>query len=257
MNVYLDFETRSDVDLRKHGAYSYAMDPSTKVIITAFAKGDDPVSSVAGFPELVREMLEAPDARIVAHNAAFERLILKHVLGLDYPPSKFICTAEQCRALQLPYSLEVACRMVLGTGKLASGKRLIQKFCIPPHAVPAEHVEDWNEFVDYAKVDVEQCRRLYAALPEMSDVHKRNYEVSESINDAGLPVDLDLARRCAERALEKQHDAQVRVTELTKGAIGTARGVRLTKWIHERLPESAKSLMVLSLIHISEPTRPY
>ena len=37
----IDFETRSDVDLKACGAYVYASDPSTQVYMMGWAFGDD------------------------------------------------------------------------------------------------------------------------------------------------------------------------------------------------------------------------
>lgn len=41
--IYIDFETRSRVDIRKTGAWRYSQDPSTDVLCMAYAIGDGPV----------------------------------------------------------------------------------------------------------------------------------------------------------------------------------------------------------------------
>ena len=43
MKIYIDFETKSAVDLKKQGAYNYAKDPSTEVLMMAWAIDDEPV----------------------------------------------------------------------------------------------------------------------------------------------------------------------------------------------------------------------
>ena len=45
------------------------------------------------------------DTVLVAHNAAFERLIFWYVLQKDYPLEQFTCTAAQARANCAPGSL--------------------------------------------------------------------------------------------------------------------------------------------------------
>jgi len=41
MNYHLDFETKSRSDLKKVGAYRYACDPSTRILMFAIARGDE------------------------------------------------------------------------------------------------------------------------------------------------------------------------------------------------------------------------
>ncbi len=43
--LYLDFETRSRCDLKKHGVYNYAQDASTEVLCMSYAFGDGDVQT--------------------------------------------------------------------------------------------------------------------------------------------------------------------------------------------------------------------
>ena len=45
--LHRDYETRSQVDLKKVGAHRYAADPSTEVLCMAFAVDDGPVQLCA------------------------------------------------------------------------------------------------------------------------------------------------------------------------------------------------------------------
>ena len=91
--LYLDFETRSECDLKSAGVYNYARHPSTEVICMAYAIGDGPV-------QIWRpgQRLPVMTGQIRAHNAAFERLIFWHVLKIPIPLEQFYCTAAQARA---------------------------------------------------------------------------------------------------------------------------------------------------------------
>ena len=40
---FLDFETRSEVDIKKAGAHVYASDPSTEIMCASFAFDDKPI----------------------------------------------------------------------------------------------------------------------------------------------------------------------------------------------------------------------
>ena len=73
--IWLDFETRSECDLKSMGVYNYARHPTTEVLCMSYAYNDDPVQTWRPgepFPRL--------NGQIRAHNAAFERLIFWHVL---------------------------------------------------------------------------------------------------------------------------------------------------------------------------------
>ena len=93
MRVYLDFETYSEKNLKDVGAYRYAEDSSTEILLIGFAIGAHPVRVCKpGDPEL-QELFDAIEngATIVAHNAPFERLICRHVgLTRIFPQKRFI-----------------------------------------------------------------------------------------------------------------------------------------------------------------------
>ena len=85
MIYHLDFETRSRADLKKVGAYRYASDPSTEILLCAIAQGTDepllwvnPKYAVPGSMEsdpgvfALMAGLCDPSAVVYAHNAPFE-----------------------------------------------------------------------------------------------------------------------------------------------------------------------------------------
>ena len=44
--LHIDFETRSELDIKKVGAYKYAKHPSTEILCMAYAIDDEPVQIV-------------------------------------------------------------------------------------------------------------------------------------------------------------------------------------------------------------------
>ena len=79
MEISIDFETRSTVDLRKTGVYPYAAHPDTEVLCMAWAVGDmEPMLWLPGDP-VPEDFLYADTFR--AWNAQFERIIMREVLG--------------------------------------------------------------------------------------------------------------------------------------------------------------------------------
>ncbi len=103
--LWIDFETRSRCDLKAHGVYNYARDPSTDVLCMSWAFDDDEVQTwLPGqpFPDEVCNHT----GQIRAHNAAFERLVFWYVLQINFALEQFYCTATQARANCAPGSLD-------------------------------------------------------------------------------------------------------------------------------------------------------
>ena len=75
--IWIDFETASECDLTTRGVYNYARDPSTRILCMAYAHDDEDVqiwTPGQEFPKTIADAVLAGE-RLVAHNAAFERLI--------------------------------------------------------------------------------------------------------------------------------------------------------------------------------------
>jgi DNA polymerase len=231
--LWLDFETRSHCDLKKHGVYNYATHPSTEVLCMSYAWGDDPVRTwrpPAPFPDDVRYYT----GRIAAHNAAFERLIFQHVLKVEFAPEQFYCTATQARANCAPGSLEDVGRF-LGASmrKDHKGAALVRKFCVPPFSN-----EDPSELIRYCEQDVRAMRAVSQAMRPLSDDELRDYHINERVNDKGVAVDVRLAVAAQGYASEELISIQREVQKIT--GIGTLRSPRMREWIIERLtPEQA------------------
>jgi len=103
--ILLDFETRSDCDLRKAGAVAYAQHPSTVVLCMSYKKDHNAIqrltpdgrnSTFLRYEDddrnerEIRERVEWLNALDIgegvtyaAHNISFERAILKYVLGIE------------------------------------------------------------------------------------------------------------------------------------------------------------------------------
>lgn len=83
--VYLDYETRSEADLKKVGAVKYAQHPSTEIICLYYKIGNGKVKGwrpLLGepFPKDLREAMTQDGFLFKAHNALFEQVITLYVL---------------------------------------------------------------------------------------------------------------------------------------------------------------------------------
>ena len=109
--LHRDYETRSQVNLKKVGAFRYAADKTTEILCAAYTVDDGPVHLWRPDDPLPEEFLEAaadPNWVVCAHNDAFESAIEQHVLRpLGWPTiplSRHRCTMAACLALGLPAS---------------------------------------------------------------------------------------------------------------------------------------------------------
>jgi len=146
MQITLDMETRSRVDLGKCGVYRYAEDCSTDIFCIV-VKADDKVPILwvsPGFRHLgdttisngtFAKLMAKADV-CVAHEAQFERVLWQGVMvryGFKaIPDHKWKCTAAKAAALALPRSLDGACQALgLEHQKNKDGRRVMLKMCKP------------------------------------------------------------------------------------------------------------------------------
>ena len=240
-NLFVDFETRSPVELRGAGAYRYASDPATEMLLMGYAFDDDPVVVSDTLPKFFDVFLDGPGL-IVAHNAQFERLIFKHVLGIDIPIERFACTAAMARSVNLPAKLDALAGLLLGEMKNVDGAKLIRKFCRPPkkgeYPWYVGSSDEWERFKDYCRQDVHLERELYKLLsPGWTQQSREDYYVSERINDRGIQLDVPLAEAAAARAKEIHVGLRKDIQKVTNGEVRTPRGTKVTQWVYGHLSE--------------------
>lgn len=230
---YLDFETRSTVDLRRVGTYRYAEDPTTEAICASYAIDDGPVVLWrAGEPATWLAEAARADTLIVAHNAEFEREILANVFKTRFPPSKFRCTAAQAANCGLPRKLETVGEVVglEHLKKAEAGHRLVLKLSRPrrkskdnsdTYWTPETAPEDFAEFEDYNIGDVEAERELHRLLPPLSDREQRLWELTVEMNEGGVRLDTDLLGWMEKAAAEETARLSAQWLELTGLAPGS------------------------------------
>lgn len=214
--VHLDFETASTLDLTEVGSYRYAIDPSTRVLMLAWALDNDrprlcfPGDQRYGLDPELEDLLDCPDVEIWAFHAAFERLIFKHVMKRDIPIPRFRCAQVLARYHSLPSNLAAVGEILNLAHKKLDGGSLVKMFCEPyivaqdrplfgrtPAVFLDEYTNpvEWNQFCDYALGDVEVERQAVHFLDSVSPLPRNeleNYWMDQEINDRGIPVDIDL-----------------------------------------------------------------
>ena len=234
--IWLDFETRSECDLKAMGVYNYARHPSTQVLCMSYAHDDGPVNTWRP-----GEPMPRLDSQIRAHNAAFERLIFWHVLQMPIQLEQFYCTASQARANCAPGSLEDVARFA-GTSmrKDHRGNYLVRKLCIPPFS---DDVRLMQELVEYCEQDVRTMRAASKAMRELTDDELADYHTNERINDRGVLVDVFLCQAAVRFAADELQEIERIVREVTNGEITSVRSPKMRQWVQDRVGPAALKLM--------------
>lgn len=223
---HLDFETYSPQPLgnkKSVGAFRYASDPETEILIMAIAKNDGPVQTwdvLNGGVEahnMLRDAIQS-DSIIYAHNAQFEHAICTYVLedlfkGVTSPPKieQWRCTAAMCRLAAIPSSLEEAGEFLgLEVLKDKDGERLIDIFSKPRKAtkhdprtriMPADEPEEFQRFIDYCARDVLVEQKIYNRIKydfPLEGWSLQSFQADLRMNSRGIPVN----RPALERANE-------------------------------------------------------
>ena len=240
MILWIDFETRSHCDLKKHGVYNYAQDGTTDVLCMSYAFNDEDVRTWTPdqpFPEDVRRHT----GEIRAHNATFERLIFWYVLNVQFELEQFYCTAAQARANCAPGSLEDVGRFAGASMKKDHrGAQLIRALCVPPFKNDPALMA---ELVQYCEQDVRAMRAISLGMRPLSPEELGDYHVNERINDRGVLVDVHLAAAAIGYAAQELEDIQSIVRTVTDGAITSVRSPKMREWVKERVGPEALKLM--------------
>jgi len=239
MLLWMDYETKSEADLSLVGTYKYAQDPSTEVLMLAYAYGEEEVKiwcpHEGPMPDDLREGLEDPFQMIAAWYAPFERLVTKFVLKMEIAIDRWIDPSIICRYLSMPGKLEKVGE-ILHMGELKkdeAGKKLIQMFCQPltqggeltlfgiEPAFFRDHAtnpREFQQFKDYCLQDVRAERAIYNKVKafDLPDFEWENYYLDQIINDRGIATDSILLQG-ASLVVEKEKSALTKeLKELTQ-----------------------------------------
>ena len=259
---HIDFETYSEVDIRKVGTFGYARHPSTQILCLAISRDDrepllwvpplwsdlpfvDPIEQREAL-DMLWDLCDDTEAVVYAHNAPFEYAIWNNARWGMPPlkPEQMRCTAAMARRACIPHSLE-KCAAYLGLTqqKDAKGKGLIQKLCVPQKP-DKTHPETWirtptmdpvrfQALCEYCVQDVKVEMQIEKAL-HLFDAKGLPHEVFVHdliINDRGFPVDVPTLRRAEAMIDEVTAEAHEEFIKLT-GFAPTQTKV-LLPWLQE------------------------
>ena len=280
--LFLDFESYSEVDIKKHGGMQYCTHESTQVICAAYAFDNEPVelwTPATEFPKSICEFIDDEHGELYAHNATFEFRLWNEVLKRDFEgiPTLFkdqlIDTAALCNTYTLPTSLKFAGRALgITLEKLETGVRLINKCCKPDkwgnQPTLWDCRSDFMELFLYCKRDVEAMREIVNTLPRdaLLPIEQQIWEMTLSMNEQGLPIDTKAALAIHNYIKSYVQNKMKEVPKLTDGCVNTVNQIQKIKdWCFDQgleldnvqagtitevleqdyVPESVKKLLML------------
>lgn len=251
MQLGIDIETYSDVDLQKCGVYAYTDSPAFEILLFAYAFDDEDVSIVdvvqgESLPDRVMEALTDDSIVKTAFNAAFERTCIARHYNLTLAPSGWQCTAVQSAMLALPASLDGVGEVLdIQQKKLKEGKDLVRYFsmpCKPTKAnggrtrnLPEDAPEKWELFKSYCIRDVEAEREIRYKLRNypIPEGEQLLYQMDQEINDRGILVDQMLVDNAVTCDTEYREQVTKRAYELS-GLENPNSPAQIKDWLADR-----------------------
>lgn len=256
--VFIDLETRSRVNLPKSNVYRYTADPDFRILMLAYAVGDDPVQ-VTTSPQEITHLVSGwlrDNLTIVAHNASFERIALSAHLCLDeyLDPSRFDDSMAVATEHGYPAKLDMLARWLGGEQKDEAGSHLIRYFCVPNRRggfnTPEDDPARWTSFVEYCRQDVETLRDVWRKLPGWPTDHERQvWLADQQINDTGIAVDVPMATEAVQAAESNRLEQELEISALT-GVVNPGSVQQMQGWMREsglNLPDLKKATVDAAL----------
>lgn len=255
--LIFDWETRSEVDLKRVGSWEYSKHSSTEILCVAWKFGTrielqrakietwSPFINTKNFHDFLN-CLDDPEVIKVAHNSLFEKVIMLNVLPKytkkqhEISHDSWMCTASMAAALALPRSLEGACSALkLPIQKDTIGRKLILKYCKPRKPSLKNPSKWWSKKSDlarillYCKNDVDAETELFLALPELNENERKVWLLDQKINLRGVKIDREMVDATLEMIDAETKNLNIETVNLTHGVLSsTNQRNSVLKWLH-------------------------
>lgn len=229
--LFIDLETFSEVPIR-NGTFAYS--EGAEIMLWAFAFEDGPIyvwdlTSDQSIPAALQVRLANPSIEIIAHNAAFDRTILEKC-GYHTDLKRWRCTMARAFAHSLPGSLATLSDIFnLGVEKAKGkeGKKLINLFCMSrktgavKRATAQTHPEEWQQFIEYARLDIAALRELDKKLPNWNydGDELALWHLDQTINRRGMQIDKELVDGAITAVNRAQKSLAERTDDISLGLL--------------------------------------
>jgi len=239
--LIIDFETRSPVDLKKHGTYKYATARRTEIICCSVLTTGSWVNTTWLNPAIYPRAIKADNARVLtiindyvknartlvaAHSAQFDRLIYEYIAEPDHKfpyieYNRWYCTSALARVNALPGKLADVTRALNSHNqKDHRGAALIRKHCIPnDDGTYDEDQHSLNDLARYCEQDVRATASVINACRPMTKEEHQDWLLCEDINERGVRIDTTFAKRAISYATVETQEIAYRLASATQDKI--------------------------------------
>lgn len=248
-----DLETRSEIDLKKHGSYVYAYHESTEILLFLWSLTGYENEEVQAWrphlepiPPLMLAALLHPEVAKRGWNIIdFDNEVIEAILGVVIPVDMCIDGIVIARMHNLPASLKM-CGKAVGADeqKDEAGKNYINLFSkpLPAKAVLRRqgfmfadwttHPEDFAGFIYYGRQDVRSAKDIIQRLPKWNctDTELERLMVNCAINKRGIPIDVPFVERTIELVERTNAALNERALEIT-GGIRPSQRAKFSAWL--------------------------
>jgi len=270
----LDFETFSQIDLKKSGLHNYATDESTGVHCMSYGPDPEHIKTwVEGepFPKDLKAHIDQGGI-ITAWNAAFELAIWNFCCVPKYgwkplPIAQVRCSMVRAYAMALPGALEDAAPALgVDQRKDAEGHRIMLQLSKPKKdgTMWRRDVESLDKFLrlyEYNAQDVRTELSCLERLMELSPSECALWELDYKINNRGVMCDLASADKAIAIIQSEQKRLNAEMLKVTGGVVGSCNEVQvLGKWIAAQgvqMDGLAKADVIDALANAGDEDGPY
>ena len=247
-SLHIDFETRSELDLKQVGVWNYVRHPSTDAWCISMAINEaepvcHPVVGQTAFPRDVLDMVNRGAVRVVAHNSQFELAVWNEIMVKKYGwpalrPEITYCTMAQAYAMGLPGGLEdAALALGLSVLKDADGRALMLRMARPRRYLGT--IPEWWTDTDklarlyaYCNQDVRVERELEKRLLPLSERERRIFIMDYYVNQRGVAIDVPTAKAGVKMVEAITERAGQELTVLTDGAVSAPTAlIPMKQWL--------------------------
>lgn len=271
IQLSIDIETYSSVNLLKSGVYAYADAPDFTILLFAYSFDDEDIKIVdiacgEKIPDKVLSALTDENIKKTAFNANFERTCLAKFLHAEMPPEQWRCTMIQAAEIGLPRSLAgVATVLGLEEQKDKKGRACIEYFskpCRPTKSnggrtrnLPQHNIEKWETFKSYCIQDVAVERNIKNRLKAfpLTEGEQRLWKLDQHICDRGVAVETELINNAINFDTDYQKTMIEKAQKLT-GLENPKSVSQLKGWLETRTGETFQSLDKKAVKSLSERT---
>jgi len=273
--VWIDFETYSEVDIKKRGGYAYTHDPSTEIICLAYAIDDGPVDlwlpDTPVYNDLIA-LISDTDTKVYAHNAKFDFRIWNNKMPSIWPRIKeeqLIDTMALCASFSLPLSLaDAGSAMSISMQKDSEGKALIKALCGPTkQGLRADYsssllIDKFNKLCRYCMRDVAAMRSLVESLPRDHLIEREALVWLNTLhmNTIGLPID-HLSAKSIKEYLDSYVKISMRkVSVISNGAFQTINQIaKILDWcknVHNYPIDNLQASTIIGVLNDDKCPKP-